>query len=1069
MRRLLWLVLLFTPVCLIAAQEADPTSDRAGSITATIPIPALGSYGAGGLAEFKTPGQPVTVTVDLGNSGNAVIQGTVRLQVIDQWTAEPATPVAFSLPAHGRADVAFRVQFGGGTFNAHYPIHAFVEFEEAGRKLVAHPIRIIKIQRPNPPLAESAVEWKPFQVSANGSLALWRLPIHREHVRVEQIAGPGTQPENSYETRPTVNFRARETRVRELEAIDMTLGPRAPSFRESVSWAATELPLQLPATSSIRLKFSTTASGAGAGATARVRVTPMQKVELPKQSSTIVFETKPAPDAWKEMTVDLSKFAGKTVQLQFEAETTQAGGSIGVSWGEPVLLTGQVPAATLFPPPTGATPKVLGTVNGGEARLWLGKRGILDATIGIGGLLFHGLRVRVLDDALEDPRSTGELLKVSDESANGATRLRHHFRSWAGTFDLMTELRIESKALHCKVWLENEPAAKPWFKVYLQQVALGAWNEKARRVYGGVGNVLEDPQAFTMGFDGHNLASSFVGFEFPSGSIVEAVDTPPDRLSVDPAKGIYTLDVPHTQTLTLIPASNVWEGVKTWREMDTRKASAGVPQLAGRFVFDIWGGRYRESAELLKKAFQYGLTNSAVVWHNWQRWGYDYRLPDVYPPNPEYGTLDEFRQLVDVCKQNGVLFAPHDNYIDLYPDAEGFSYKSVVFTPEGQPRKAWFHHARMAQSYRARPDQLRPLIERNLRLIRDGFAPTAYFIDVWSSMAPYDYWTDSGEFVDRTFTRRAWGEDFAWIRDYLGDNAPQISEAGHDQLIGWLDGAQANHLRVDPNALGFAMRVKAAAAERIPWLDAAYHERFILHGAGYPDRYAAGLPADTHGIYSDDYIATEVLTGHPAMVSQPFGRDVVRKYWLLDDLMRMLAGRRIESVEFVDGDIHHQHVRWSGGGEVWVNRGEANWIVGGRKTAAHWLPPYGFFASVPDYTGSPMHQAGIELRGTAVLEWAMYGKMNELYMHERGSSVGYRWKGQRDFYLITPLPDSEPGVLMFPAGFDFSSIQVKQVVALDAAGQPLKTIRMEKDKWRLCFQHERGVFAYRIEFAADKK
>jgi hypothetical protein len=701
-------------------------------------------------------------------------------------------------------------------------------------------------------------------------------------------------------------------------------------------------------------------------------------------------------------------------------------------------------------------------LNGGEVRLWQGSRGILDATIGMGGLLFHGLRVRVLDDALEDPRSTSELLKVTDESANGAYRLRHHFRSWAGPFDLMAELRVESKALRCRVWLENEPAAKPWFKVYLQQVALGAWNEKARRVYGGVGNVLEDPQPFTMSFDGHNLASSYVGFEFPAGSIVEAVDTPPDRLSVDPSRSIYALDVPLTQTITLIPAANVWEGVKIWRDLDTRKASAGVPQLAGRFVFDIWGGRYGESAQLLKKAFQYGLTNSAVVWHNWQRWGYDYRLPDVYPPNPEYGTLDEFRQLVDVCKQNGVLFAPHDNYIDLYPDAEGFSYKSVVFTSEGQPQKAWFHHARMAQSYRARPDQLRPLVERNLKLIRDGFAPTAYFIDVWSSIAPYDYWTDSGEFVDRTVTRRAWGEDFAWIRDYLGNHAPQISEAGHDQLIGWLDGAQTNHLRVDPDAPGFTLHIKAAGAERIPWLDAAYHERFILHGAGYPDRYAAGLPEATHGIYSDDYIATEVLTGHPAMVSQPFSRDVVRKYWLLDDLMRALAGRRIESVEFVDGNIHHQHVHWTGGGEVWVNRGDTDWTVADN----HRLAQYGFYASVRDANGSE-RLAAIERDGTGVKEWSRQAR--ESYWNPRGRGVGYRWKSQGDSVVITPLPESEPGTLLFPQGLAFGLAQVKQVTELDAAGQRIKTTKLEAENGQLLLRHERGVFAYRIELAAGKK
>ena len=1062
MRSPFLLALLLAPVCLVFSQEADPATDRAGSVTATIPIPALGSYGAGGLAEFKTPGKPVVVTVELGNSGSAVIHGTVRLHVIDEWTAEPATAVAFTLPAHGHSDVDFRVQFGSGTFNAHYPIHALVEFEEAGRKLVAHPIRIIQVQRPNPPLAESPVEWKPFQVSANGSLALWRLPIHREHLRVEQIAGPGTQAGSVYETRPTVDFRARQVDARNLEAINLALGPRPPSLRERVSWAATEFPLQLPATGSIRLTVSAAASGPAVGDTGRIRLMPIEQAPSPEQSSEVVFETKVSPDSYTEETVDLSRFAGKAVRLQFEAATAAPNQPGGVNWIEPVLLTGQVPSAAPFPPSAGATPVVLTKLNGLEVRLWPGKRGILDSTIGLGGLQFHGLRVRVLDDALEDPRSTSELLKVTDESANGAYRLRHHFRSWAGPFDLMTELRVESKALRCRVWLENEPAAKPWFKVYLQQVSLGAWNEKARRVYGGVGNVLEDPQPFTMSFDGHNLASSYVGFEFPGGSIVEAVDTPPDRLSVEPGKGIYALDVPHTQTITLIPAANVWEGVKTWREIDTRKASAGVPQLAGRFVFDIWGGRYQESAELLRKAFQYGLTNSAVVWHNWQRWGYDYRLPDVYPPNPEYGTLNEFRHLVDVCKRNGVLFAPHDNYIDLYPDAEGFSYKSVVFTSEGQPQKAWFHHARMAQSYRARPDQLRPLVERNLKLIRDGFAPTAYFIDVWSSIAPYDYWTDSGEFVDRTVTRRAWGEDFAWIRDYLGNHAPQISEAGHDQLIGWLDGAQTNHLRVDPNASGFTLHIKAAGAERIPWLDAAYHERFILHGAGYPDRYAAGLPEATHGIYSDDYIATEVLTGHPSMVSEPFSRGVVRKYWLLDDLMRALAGRRIESVEFVDGNIHHQHVRWTGGGEVWVNRGDTDWTVAGN----HRLAQYGFYASVPSANGA-VHAAAIERDGSGVKEWSRQAR--ESYLNPRGRGVGYRWKSQGDSVVITPLPESEPGTLLFPQGLAFGLAQVKQATELDAAGQQIKTTKLEAENGQLTLRHERGVFAYRLDIATGKK
>jgi len=280
-------------------------------------------------------------------------------------------------------------------------------------------------------------------------------------------------------------------------------------------------------------------------------------------------------------------------------------------------------------------------------------------------------------------------------------------------------------------------------------------------------------------------------------------------------------------------------------------------------------------------------------------------------------------------------------------------------------------------------------------------------------------------------------------------------------LIGWLDGAQANHLRVEPGGPGFTLNVKAAAAERIPWLDTAYHDRFILHGAGYPDRYAAGLDEATHGIYSDDYIATEVLTGHPAMVSQPFSRDVVRKYWLLDGLMRALAGHRIESVEFVGGDIHRQHVRWSGGGEVWVNRGGTDWTV----ARSHKLPPYGFFATVPEANGA-QRMAAIERDDAGVKESSR--QASESYVNPRGRGVGYRLKKQSGSVVITPLPDSEAGVLTLPQGLDSGSAQVKQVAALDINGRVLKTIKLDAVNGQTSFRHERGVFAYRIEFAAAR-
>lgn len=276
-------------------------------------------------------------------------------------------------------------------------------------------------------------------------------------------------------------------------------------------------------------------------------------------------------------------------------------------------------------------------------------------------------------------------------------------------------------------------------------------------------------------------------------------------------------------------------------------------------------------------------------------------------------------------------------------------------------------------------------LQPNLKTIRDKLAPTAYFIDVWSSARPYDYWTADGRFVDAVFTRNSWGEHFAWIRDLLGDGASQISESGHDQLIGWLDGAQTNHLRVGPNLPGdhgwSVWNIPCQDAERIPWFDAVHHDRFILHGAGYSGRYQAGLDARMHGIYSDDYLATEVLTGRPAMVSQPFSRDVVRKYWLTQDVMRALALRTIEAVEFAGGDLHRQQVRWSGGGQVWVNRGVDDWQV---EDAGRPLPQYGFLARVPADAG--LVTAAVSRRESLIVETA--SSPDHVYVNARQCVAG---------------------------------------------------------------------------------
>jgi hypothetical protein len=1116
---------LFFAVALLgsAALAYNPPIDTAGPLTVRIHTQGLCAEEEDGPCKVDTSMKVrLPVSVILENRAATAIEGQVHLEVIDRWRPEPASPVRFTATALGTVRLSFAVIPGAGTYSAaHYPIHAFAEFEYEGKRLTAHPILVVETKFSNTPRVPPSVEWKPVQVPGNGALGLWRLPVRRLKalvVQQEPIRGPlsdATGPTttglaNALEfggpdpSGAPIRFPLQVERGQTHDALSMQLGPRTryiggvgqsmaasplpdlgerplgmiwgnytqaplPSLSEEhVTELRVEYPLALPRAAPIHLRFGAAVGGPGAerGVTFRVRVSGFA---APGAVST-VFERVINTETWQDEDVDLGSFAGRSVCLNLEVSANSSDASLAY-WGEPVIVAGEPVQVAPFPTADGAS-RLLGSIERAgaryEVRLWPGQRGLLDATIGFlsGGvnpLYVHGFQVRVLGDVLGDSRSACRFLEVREEPAGERYRLRHRFDSWEGSFDILAEIWIEHGTLRTRIWIENAPRPRHWRTVHLEEVSTGPWSERASRVYAGDGNVIQDPQAFQMPFDGHLMSTSFFGLDFPGGiSIVEGVDSPPETFRVDPREHLYDLLTPEQQTLTLIPSPNVWEGSKAWHDVNGLHAAGGVFKLAGRFVFDLWGGfgdersrGYREGSQDLTRAFRYGLTDSIVIWHNWQRWGYDYRLPDIYPPDPKLGTLAEFAELVQNCTRHGVLFAPHDNYVDIYPDAEGFSYRDITFNPLGQPVRAYGHNVggSEAQSYRLRADRAHPFVERNLKLIREGFAPTSYFLDVWSAHAPIDFFSSEGDYFDRIYARDAQRKEFAFIRDYLG-NAPTISECGHDQLIGWLDGAQVQHLRVD-DLPSMVWRIKCAASERIPWFDSAHHDRFVLHGAGYPGRYAAGLDLQLHGNYSDDYISTEVLDGHPAMVSDAFSRDVVRAYWLLHDLGRALALRRMDGVRFAGGNLHCQEVRWDNGGEVWVNRSADNWTVAG-----HTLPQYGFYARIP--TSDGLVEAAIELRDGATVEWSRSPSMT--YENGRSATAGaFRLTREGEALILTPLPESA----RFTARFRWNSLpwklrEPREAEVIDEAGKVLRRVPVHGEKGTVTLDCDPLVSAYRL-------
>jgi hypothetical protein len=994
-------VLLFAAAPAVAFNAAEETS---GPLKVRIEAPAV----------ITSPKTAVRIVIE--NTGSATATGIVRLLTVDQWRVEPEDRFTLELEAGGVWEAPIELVAGDLTYNAHYALHLRFFAELDGLNYGVYVSHVYEVKLENPPRPERAAVWAPIQVSDTGRVALWGGVPHRavlqifgeEEAVILPIGWQGTEDR----TRATLSLGQPMNRGGVHPAIAMH-----PPWYNARGTVLVEFPLTLPDITPIELHFAAAMRDHGPehheapsdGVTFRVRVT---DVDAPVGVlGDIAHEVHTAAMKWEDAVANLSPWAGKSIRLQLESHPGPNNNTTcdGSYWGAPTLVVG-APIE-----PTGDDNKSIAIGKAGEHAVHVqpGMRGLLDGRVSLGegadALSFAGFAV-VVDGQPLATDGLWQLTGVEDVTVDDAYFCHHRFESPKGAFTLVIALRAVGDALRADVTLEDGPEDLPWDVVRIEEASFGPWNRKATRVYAGLGNVIENPQAFTLGFDGHQLASSFVGFDFEGDfSLVQALDEPPLRLEVAPDSGRYTMSAEDRHRWFLIPASSVWEGVKVWRDRAARPAAPGIDQLAGRFVFDLWGGRYGKSTEELRKAFLYGLTDAAVIWHNWQFWGYDYRLPDIIPANPKLGTDEEFKGLVDVCKSAGVLFAPHDNYIDIYPDAEKFSYDLVAFNANRAPVPAWLNEGRGAQSYRWRADAYQPFMKQNLRYIGGTYGPDAYFIDVFSSIRPYGYWTRDGAYIRAGQTQHHWGETFDWIREHLGGDAPQISESGHDQLIGYLEGAQANHLRVDPDPpekTYFTWPVRCGDAERIPWLDAAYHDSFILHGAGYSNRYSAGLDPALHGMYSDDYMSTEVLTGHPAMVSRPFGADVVRTYWLLHGIGRALAGARIEDVEFAGDDIHRQHVVWDQG-EAWVNRGSTHWQVAG-----HTLPKYGFYARAGDV------ETAIEILDGQIAEWT--------------TAPGYRYvNGRARSTAFAPL-----GVHVADVAFDGN-----RAVTLQLAWRPQGTLQ----------------------------
>lgn len=491
----------------------------------------------------------------------------------------------------------------------------------------------------------------------------------------------------------------------------------------------------------------------------------------------------------------------------------------------------------------------------------------------------------------------------------------------------------------------------------IADLAVGPASETPHRVYMGFGNVVEGPKRFSLHANGFGLSTRHVGADYANGlSVVQAVDVVQDSVSCDGERKLFSLHAHHDATFTFVPSSKgAFEAGRRFRAVAGYKASPGLAALGSRMCLDQWSGDYAKAAEDIAKAAKYGLNDSIFVKHDWQRWGYDYRLPEIYPPR---GDQEAFGAMRNACRAAGMLFCPHDNYTDIYPDCDRYSYDLTVFNLDGTPQLAWFNAGRHARSYRWAPHAFHPWCLRNAKLLKKGYDPDAIFIDVFTAHGPFDYLDREGRFHSKNETSASWGRGFELYREgFRRPDTVCVSEAGQDHLVGIADAGQSDHFGA-PKLLGGA---NFADSERTPWHDIATHGYYVLFAGGLGGRYQEeagwhkGGDAELHGYGSDDYLSNCIIGGRNPMCDGPFSRNAVKTYWLQHDACAELGRAEFLDLKY-EGSIHRQHSFFSDGGEVWANR----------QTNATWrlpngivLPPYGYYARTRGTVSGVVEKDGV--------------------------------------------------------------------------------------------------------------